>query len=737
MKISTIKQEWLSIIRNKKLLIPIIAILFIPVLYAGMFLWAFWDPYARLADLPVVIVNEDNGATLDGEELMLGDDLSKKLHNSEEFKFQIADNRKQAMEDLENQKYYMMIEIPLDFSKNATTLLEAEPQKLDIVYVPNESYNFLSAQIGGTAIEKIKAQVAEKVSETYAETMFDKVAQLADGMGTASDGAQKIDEGAEKLQNGSKTLYESLSELANKSIDFNAGMTQANAGSKDLANGASSLASGLAQLQDGHQKLQAASNQLLAGEQELAGGITQTKDGLQLAKGKMPEVVQGTADLQAGTNTLLNQVKEGANTASNSANQISLGILGLQQQMAPLLSQLPADQQETINATFAQLANGSKQVADGNATIAGMMDSKEGGGKLVAGFERLLEGQKQLQTGMNQLADGSVALDTGVNKMVQGQKEFNAGMTTFAENFTVASMGSNELAQGSAQLANGVTQLADGTTKIVDGAGKLTDGAGQLSEGTTELTSGTEELAGKLAEGAEKASEVNGNDKTYNMFAAPVQIKNEKINEVPNYGTGFTPYFLSLGLFVGALLLSIVFPLKEPAGIPKSGLNWFVSKFAVISVVGVVQALVAVAILLGGLGIKVQNLPLFILFAIATSLTFITLIQVLVTTMSDVGRFVAILVLILQLTTSAGTFPLELIPEFLQKFNAFLPMTYTVQGFKAVISSGDYANMWQNIGVLAVYIMIFIGGTISYLSVIHKHRYSGVAQKSVEVVTEQ
>jgi putative membrane protein len=119
-------------------------------------------------------------------------------------------------------------------------------------------------------------------------------------------------------------------------------------------------------------------------------------------------------------------------------------------------------------------------------------------------------------------------------------------------------------------------------------------------------------------------------------------------------------------------------------------------------------------VLLYGLNIEVQSVPYFILFSIITSLTFITLVQFLVTTLGDPGRFVAIIILILQLTTSAGTFPLELIPNALQIFNAWLPMTYSVSGFKAVISSGDFSFMWQQAGILAIFIGAMMIGTIGY-----------------------
>jgi putative membrane protein len=221
---------------------------------------------------------------------------------------------------------------------------------------------------------------------------------------------------------------------------------------------------------------------------------------------------------------------------------------------------------------------------------------------------------------------------------------------------------------------------------------------------------------------------VKANGDTYDMMAAPVDVKNEKINHVPNYGTGFAPYFLSLGLFVGALLISIVYPLKEPANRPSSGMGWFLGKFTVLTTVGIIQSLIAAGILLFGLGLEVESVPLFLLSTIITSLTFLALIQMLVTILGDPGRFVAIIILILQLTTSAGTFPLELIPRALQPISALLPMTYSVAVFKAVISSGDFGFMWQNLFILLGYFLVFIVLTSIFFMGLFKKQYRKTAE---------
>lgn len=726
-------QELLAIFRNKKLLIPIIAVLFIPVLYSGMFLWAFWDPYEHLSDLPVAVANSDAGSTIDGKKLELGNDLVDKLKENQDFGFEFV-SEEEGEKGLEQQKYYMLIKIPKDFSENATTLMDEHPEKLELVYMPNESFNFLSAQIGGTAAEKIKASVSEKVSETYAETMFDNIGELADGLGQASDGAADLNDGAVKLKDGSQKLYDNLSVLASKSIEFNQGMNSADSGAKELANGAGKLAGGLGQLEEGETKLENASGQLLTGQKDLQAGASEVKAGLEQANSKIPALIEGTKQIEQGSESLgqnLTAWKSGADNAAGGAAQLHAGIQELQKQMeamAPLLSAYP-DKQKELAAALAKLEAGSAGLENGTAQLsdsAGKLAA--GSGELSAGLNKVIAGQGELQQGISKLAAGSGQVEGGAAKLAAGQEEFHSGLQQFGDKLSEAKAGSVELANGSSKLVGGMDQLAAGAGAMTDGADKLASGAGELSEGNSKVAAGTSELAEKLKDGAEEAK-VNPNQETYNMLAAPVKLANESFSSVPNYGTGFAPYFLSLGLFVGALLLSIVFPLREPAGVPSSGASWFFSKFSILAGIGILQALAADAILLMGLGLDVQSVPLFVVFSIITSLTFIALIQFLVTLLGDPGRFVAIVILILQLTTSAGTFPLELIPGFLQKFNAYLPMTYSVQGFKAVISSGDFSFMWQNAGILAGFILFLAAGTAIYFHWMFKRKFTMLVEE--------
>lgn len=839
-------------------MIALIAILFIPVLYAGMFLWAFWDPYDKLDEIPVAIVNDDAGYHFEGEDLKLGNELVEELEKEDAFQFHIVD-RQTGYKGLEKEDYYVLIEIPSTFSEHATTVIEDEPQQVELVYTPNESYNFLAAQIGETAMLQIEQALEEEITEAYANVIVDHFDTAIDRLHEAEDGVNELHGGAEQLYAGTDELHEHLQTLATSMITFSDGVHAASDGFNQLEEGSLNLATGMLELFENSVKLTDAAGSLANGSDELYNGLETAQSGMNELLNNVPALVDGTGELTAGLNELderlpkaieeqlekelqkqsdtiiagVNELRHGVvsglendladqliagiSNGLTEAIKIELGDLNIEipdelidhiaKEIGQVLYEEQVNQIETISATLkendiddatieqvivALSQNENNQIEQKITTILKqgvvaiqneigapdlnveqieqkITDSTEDGiryaidqvvvgvnqgfdqfeneltseiaqatdgldkkiasalngpiGQLINGAEAIYSGQQKLQQSVAQLATGANELGSGAGKLRDSQQSYYENMMKFTTNFEEAKDGANELHDGVNVLQEGATQLVDGADKLVDGTEQLSDGASELNDGMGEIYDGTKTFQDEVSSLADQADDIKLTKKTSEMIADPVYVQHDALHEVPNYGTGFAPYFLSLGLFVGALLLSIVYPLREPSVVPTSGANWFIRKLLAISTVGIIQALIASFVLLYGLKIEVQNVPLFLLFAIITSLTFITLIQFLVTCFDDPGRFIAIIILILQLTTSAGTFPLEVIPDALKPFNAILPMTYSVHGFKAVISSGDYVTMWKDAGVLFIFIAISMALTLSYFIKMYKRKF--------------
>ncbi|MBS4171970.1 YhgE/Pip domain-containing protein [Bacillus sp. FJAT-49736] len=731
--------ELKKILRHPMLLISTLAITFVPIMYAGMFIWSFWDPYGHLDRLPVAVVNNDNGAVLDGEHLKLGKELADKLKDSKDFDFQIVESKK-GFKELKNQDYYMLIEIPDNFSENATTLMDDQPKKLELKYIPNEGANYLSSKIGDSALKEIKASVSKEVTATYAEQIFDKLKEMGKGYAQASKGASSIYDGAKKLNNGSKTMKENLETLASKSIEFDNGLKSAADGTTDVAKGASDLSEGLGQLEEGHKQLLQGVQAASKGTNDLANGTEKVTKGLKSAEKGIQDVMTNTNKIHDGANNLADllgpdeRFQKGADATAKGASDLHLGIVELQQQIQPLIASLPDGQQKSqLQELLKQLETGSNSVAGGAESISNSIgDFRNGASDLANSIDRLnKEGNQTLKAGLDSILTGSSQVNDGANQLKLGSGQLLQGMTIFNDKLSEAGNGAAKLATGSSQLKSGMSQLTDGASKLTNGTSKLADGSKDLNSGTNKLTDGSKELKDKLGDAANKSDSIHADQKTYNMMGNPVKVDKTEMNKVPNYGTGLAPYFLSLGLFVGALLLTIVFNVKNPVITPKNGLSMFVSKFGVMALVGVIQSLIAAAIAIGGIGLVVKSIPLFIFTEMITSLTYMALILCLTALLGDPGRFLAIIILILQLTSSAGTFPLELLPPALHPVHEVLPMTFSLNAFKAVISTGNFSTVWHNLGLLAVYMVVFMAITVVYFTAKYKRSHTNTIEQAM------
>ncbi|MHA6532817.1 YhgE/Pip family protein [Paenibacillus sp. BAC0078] len=768
--------------KNPKVLIPMFVVLFIPVLYSGLFLKAFWDPYGKMNELPVAVVNEDKGADYEGKSLTAGNDLVEELKKTDGFKWNFV-TRAQAEAGLKDETYYMAIVVPEDFSANATTVLDDNPQPAKIIYEPNEGYNFLAGQIGGTAVKDIKTKVSAKITEAYTNSVLDKITEISSGLGEAGDGAHKIADGATKLDDGALKLKDNLvvlTEGTGKLLDGAAplteGVTALNNGAAALKTGSSKLAGGLEQLSAAHKQLQDGVAKTADGSKQLNAGLQKTAAGAAALQAGTKSAVDGTNKLQAGTQSVVDgsaklaagltssedgsaKLEAGLKASKDGSAKISAGAKavadGLQQlaksnpqlaaspdvqkliaastSVAQGIAQLDQSQQQLLDGASAlhsgqtQLVQGANQLHDGSQQLdAGVTQLHDGAQKLNAGSTQLLAGQQQLLAGAG-------SLESGGSKLAAGMKQFGAKLDEAAAGGAKLADGGKSLEAGTTKLLAGAGKLSSGLSSVADGSKKLSDGAGKLKDGLDDLKAGSGELASKLGDAASKTSSVKKTDALASMFAQPVQIDEKEYTTVPNYGTGFAPYFLSLGLFVGALICTIVIPMRDSEVIGASRFNRFVSRTLTFSMMSMFQALMAVLIVLYGLGLNVENVPLFYAFTFITGLAFMWMIQAIVTWMDQSGRFVVIVILIFQLTTSAGTFPLELIPSWMKFFNPLLPMTYSVRGFKAVISTGEIGTMWTDAGTLAVYGIVFLALTFTYFMT--RERGSQVEMKSEQALS--
>lgn len=677
--ISVFIKDLKILVTKPMLLLTVLGVAALPMLYSSFLVDGSWDPYGNTGKLPVAVVNLDKGADYEGKAMEVGKDFVEELKDNSDFKWEFVDAA-EAEEGMVHNHYYMTITIPADFSENATTLTQEHPVQAEIMFEPNSDYNFVAGQIGNSAVNKLKSKLSAQITEAYTRSMFEQVDTISAGLGDAGSGATELKDGASKLTNGLSTLKTNLNKLAS-------GTTELQSGLKLLYNGADTLNQGTGTLTQGTADLASSLGQLAKAEQQLQDGAVKSQSGAS-------QLEQGLLASQAGSG----QLKEGLTAAEAASSQLAAGAQQLADGLEQMLAGAPALAE---SEQFKQLLAASRQVA--------------------AGSEQLHAGQTQLLAGSTQLAGSQTQLHDGAAQLAAGGSQLAAGLDAFGSKLKEATAGGSKLAAGAAALNKGASQLEQGLTKLSggvdglsDGAGKLTDGAGELKEGAGKLMDGSGELAQKLNDAAVETSGVSSGDSTVNMFAEPVKLVEKTDYKLDHYGLGIAPYFLSLALFMGALVFTTVFSLRESNVPGATPMGRFVSRTLTFVMVSIIQSVLADLVLLHGLKLEVQSVPLFYLFTLITSLTFTLIVQALVTWLDNPGRFLAIVLMIFQLTSSAGTFPLELLPQWMQKVNPWLPMTHSIVGFKAIIASGDYALMREQIFYLISYAVVFLFLTFLY-----------------------
>jgi len=641
---SMYKSEWKFIWKNRHLRIAVSVLLIIPLLYAGMFLSGYWNPYGKLDKLPVAVVNEDEGAAINGKMLRIGDDLTQELKQKPDLDFRFV-GRKEAEARLRDGKYYLSIIIPQDFSRHAATLNDTEPQPAQLVYQTNEGYNFVAGQIGSNAVKELKDQVSAKLIKTYTSTVFDRMAELSDGLGKAGEGASSLSRGAVSAQAGADKLQ--------------AGIDHLNAGAYKLSDGLAPLQQGLAKLTQGGRTLQ-------SGASALAGGLSQLGE----AEGKLQQQEQSWDGRFGG-------LAEGVQSSAKTAAEASAKAASLEE----LLKQYAKDHPDLAEDTaFQAIVEGGKTQASAAASAAEQAGA---------------------------LAKNADALQSMRSVLTDGQMKAADKLATAADRGEALAAATEKLSDGLGQWDQGFTAFAGGLRSLADGSRALDSGAADLAGGFTKLVNGTHELESKLTDAAQRTAGIHASDAMLDMYAQPVQLTEQKMAAVPNYGTGAVPYFLALGLLVGGLLACNIIPFIRPVPFEVKGWSFFTGKLGLFYTVSLLQTLVVDAMLLWGFGIRVVSVPKLLLFSVLVAWMFVTMILMLVALIGGLGRLVGIFMVVTQLATSGGTFPMEMAPTWIQAIGRCLPMTYALRGFHAVVSTGNWPMFWRETGIVAAYLCGF------------------------------
>ena len=721
-----IKNEWKSLWNNKILIIVVMAIIVIPVIYAGLFLKSMWDPYGNLDKLPVAVVNNDKSVEYNGKTLNVGSDMVDELKDNDSLDFHFVDSD-EAEQGLKNGTYYMVITIPEDFSSDASTLMDDNPKKMELKYETNPGTNYIASKMSETALSKIREAVASKVTETYTQTVFDQIGTVGDGMQEAADGSTELKDGLTTASDGNKTITTNLKKLADSTLTFRSGAETLTEGLKEYTDGVSQVDSGAAQLDEGVGTLTEKVPTLTSGVNTLNDGVKSYTDGVATLNANSAQITSGVNSLATGAQSLetgLDTLKSGTTQYVSGANTLADGVT---QYVTAAVDQLYAGAQkvnagagavssaldtlETGTKDFPKAAAGVKALnagfetltANDEALTTGAADLKGAGSTVTSGISQLSVGGKTLASGVTTLSNGlktytdgvatlagnNKALTSGTQQLADGAKTLADGAEQLASGTQTLHAGTQKLVSNNSKLNSGADQLADGAGQIQDGSSKLYDGSKELGDGITKLEDGSDTLATSLNDGAKEVKETNASDDTISMFATPITDEETKITTVENNGHAMAPYMMSVGLWVGCLAFCLMYPLTEHKGKLKSGFAWWASKASVLYPVAILQGVLLILLLHVFDGFTPVEMTKTILFAALTGACFTSIMYFFNITFGKVGSFLMLIFMVVQLAGSAGTYPVEISPSFVAKIHYYLPFTYTVNAFRSTICGGE------------------------------------------------
>ena len=486
-----IKQEWAYLRKNKILLLVFLAIIAIPTIYTTLFLGSMWDPYGKVDHLPVAIVNEDKPVTYNDEALEVGNEMVDSLKDNDSLDFHFVSS-KEAKDGLKNGTYYMVITIPEDFSANASTVLDEHPRKMVLDYETNPGTNYIASKLSETALNKIRTSVADTVTKTYTETVFDQIVTVGEGMTEASDGAEQLADGAIQLADGNNTITTNLNVLANSSLTFKDGADTLHVGLKKYTDG-------VAQLDDGSKKLKDGLSTLNSGASALASGVSQLSSGSSSLAAGLNQYTSGVSTAQAGADTLdkssisltagVAALKTGVDTLVSKNNALNQGVAAISNGLGNIISeidQMSASTPETTTEVSAQPIDTSSASANVSAVSDALGTASSNNQALISAIENSSLSEEE-KSSLKALANNTQTSIETASSNVSATKDSISELPTSTSSSTTTtqsgSASSDALSTLKGQLTFMKNQIDDEQTGLASGIKNYTDGVKKIQTG--------------------------------------------------------------------------------------------------------------------------------------------------------------------------------------------------------------------------------------------------------------
>ena len=689
------QRDMMRVRNNVIALVVIIGISVVPCLYAWFNIAASWDPYSNTGNLKVAVASADEGyeGSLIPIEINIGDKVLSALRENTQMEWVFTTEEK-ATSGVKSGKYYAAIVIPKDFSNKMMSVFSEKVEKPEITYYSNAKENAIAPKVTDKGAGAVQRQVNEVFIETVSDTTL-TVLQAVSNMTQAS---------------GAETIVDNL----NTNLNQIAGDLTASAG----------LLESFSDMTGSAQKLLNSTTEFLQTVQQ------QTKESRQ--------TFQETSKTFSGLDDSMDAAADSVGTALKSAenvydqmDQVISGAFSDEsadaQQIASTLDTL-AGQVGNVVTAYTSVRDSVAAVADKYPETSPLVDA------IVVRMDTSIQQQKNLQSKLQDSAKGlrDATTDLGTARselkdLAAKNRENMSGMSAsykssvqkslnqLSASLTSSKQEISSLLSQLDQSANGIYKLTDTADSDLSEIQKVLGDSGELlTEASDRIADTTARLDEMEASGdfSELKALISGDKSAISTFlAAPVSLDTHKIYEIANYGSSMAPFYSVLSIWIGGIVLVAMLKVNVSENCTKGLKNVklhqiYFGRFITFMIVGLFQStLIALGDLLY-LGIQCEHPFLFLLGCWFSSLVFVNIIYTLTVSLGDIGKAVSVILLVVQVAGTGGTFPIEVAPSFFRAVYPLLPFTHSMAALRETVGGMYGMNYWIDLGKLAIFLGI-------------------------------
>ncbi|NFD76245.1 YhgE/Pip domain-containing protein [Clostridium botulinum] len=683
------KRDLQNIIMNWVAIVVMLGLMILPSLYAWFNIKSSWDPYSNTKSISVAVVNKDKVAFFKGQSINVGEELVNKLKINKNIGWKFVDE-KEAEKGVKYGKYYASIMIPEDFSYKILSITRDKQEKPTLIYSVNEKSNAVAPKITSKGVTTIQSEV----TKTFVKTVNGIIFEMFNKLGI------ELEKGKPKLK-----------DLMNMIFYVNDKIPEINASIDKLEKGAITLEEFIEKINKDIPLIKDTINRALSAGDKTKLFLSKSKEGI---NNVAPYIKQDLIIARKINSTAEVLIEEGVDLIGKNSSKARENLLSSKDKLTNV--------KEILNSILEliDIINKDKKNIIMNDVENKIKDMKERVNNKIENINTVISsigrGEKGEEEELNRLNNKANGIDSILEKTIE---DFNPKIVPAINNVL------NDLivvADNTIQLLKNANENLPGATELLDkgytGAEKGIKGIKILKSNLPSIEKSIGEVSNKLKtlDDDERLNEIiklmKSNAKIESDFISnPVEIKENRIYPIPNYGSAMAPFFTTLSLWVGALILVSILSVevKDIKGAKKLKVHEkYFGRYFTFMTIAIFQALIVSLGDIYLLKVYVSNKSIFILFSIFISIIFSMIIYTLVSVFGNVGKALGVILLVLQISASGGTFPIEVTPGFFQRINPLLPFTYAVSGMREAVGGVIEGILLRDIIILLIYFTLSI-----------------------------